>query len=396
MLKPNFDQAEFLKDYWQRKPILIKNFFSNFEDYTNPEELLEIACINAVDSRIVMTRPEYCVAERYSLTQGPFDADSPLPALTEKNWSLLVQSAELWIPDLQEMIRAFGFLPRWRIEDIMVSLATQGGGVGPHFDQYDVFLVQGLGQRTWCIGERIDLTAPHTSPADTVSDLNLIDEFEINQQFTVENGDVLYIPPGYTHWGISQTPSLCYSVGFRAPSNAEMIESFSNRVMELLTESQRLTDHTTPAMRDSAEITTMDWQHAWEVVAGLLANKGAFLRAFGSLVTEAKSPEFIEPLDDEVHIEELLAFRGPTVELVRNPASRLAYAVQTDSDPVLLFADGESYELDRIFLPAVRALCADEPENLFDISALWQTDEIRALICRLVQSGALWLTERED
>ena len=175
-----------------------------------------------------------------------------------------------------------------------------------------------------------------------------------------------------------------------------MIESFSNRVMELLTESQRLTDHTTPAMRDSAEITAKDWQHAWEVVAGHLANKGAFLRAFGSLVTEAKSPEFIEPLDDEVHIEELLAFRGPTVELVRNPASRLAYAVQADSDPLLLFVDGESYELDRICLPAVRALCADELENLFDISDLWQTDESRALICRLVQSGALWLTERED
>ncbi|MEC7685508.1 MAG: cupin domain-containing protein, partial [Pseudomonadota bacterium] len=114
MLKPNVDKAEFLKDYWQKKPILIKNFFSNFENYTNPEELLEIACIDTVDSRIVTTRPEYCVAERYSLTQGPFDADSPLPALTEKNWSLLVQSAELWIPDLQEMIRAFGFLPRWR------------------------------------------------------------------------------------------------------------------------------------------------------------------------------------------------------------------------------------------------------------------------------------------
>ena len=149
-------------------------------------------------------------------------------------------------------------------------------------------------------------------------------------------------------------------------------------------------------MRDSAEITAKDWQHAWEEVAGHLANKGAFLRAFGSLVTEAKSPEFIEPLDDEVHIEELLAFRRPTVELVRNPASRLAYAVQADSDPLLLFVDGESYELDRICLPAVRALCADEPENLFDISDLWQPDESRALICRLVQSGALWLTERED
>ena len=395
MLKPNVDQAEFLKNYWQKKPIFIKKFFSNFEDYTNPEELLEISCSNAVDSRIVTTRPEYCVAERYCLTQGPFDADS-LPALTEKNWSLLVQSAELWIPDLQEMIRAFGFLPRWRIEDIMVSFGTQGGGVGPHFDQYDVFLVQGFGQRTWCIGDRIDPTAPHKSAADTASDLNLIDEFRVNQQFTSESGDVLYIPPGYPHWGISQSPSLCYSVGFRAPSHAEMIESFSNRVMELLTESQRLTDHTTPAMRDSAEITTKDWQHAWEVVAGLLSNKGAFLRAFGSLVTEAKLPEFIEPIDDEVHVEELLAFGGPAVELVRNPASRFAFAVQTDSEPVLLFVDGESYELDRICLPAVRALCTDELENLFDISDLWQTEESRALICRLVQSGALWLTEKED
>ncbi len=116
----------------------------------------------------------------------------------------------------------------------------------------------------------------------------------------------------------------------------------------------------------------------------------------GRLLTEAKSPEFIEPLDDEVHIEELLAFRGPTVELVRNPVSRFAYTVQTGSEPVLLFVDGESYELDRICLPAVRALCADALENLFDISEPWQTDESRALICRLVQSGALWLTEKED
>ena len=175
-----------------------------------------------------------------------------------------------------------------------------------------------------------------------------------------------------------------------------MIESFSNRVMELLTESQRLTDHTTPAMRDSAEITTKDWQHAWEVVAGLLANKGAFLQAFGGLVTEAKSPEFIEPLAGEVNIDELLAFRGPTVELVRNPASRFAYTVQTDSDPVLLFVDGESYELDRTCLSTVRTLCADELENIFNVSDLWQTGESRSLICRLVQSGALWLAEKED
>ena len=396
MLKPNFDKVEFLKDYWQKKPILLKNFFNDFDHYTNPEELLEIACIDSAESRIVTTRPEYCVAERYALTQGPF-APASLPAVTEKNWSLLVQSAELWIPDLQEMIRAFGFLPRWRIEDIMVSFATQGGGVGPHLDNYDVFLVQGLGQRTWCVGGRVvDRTAPHRSLVSSASDLNLLDKFQSNQKFTVENGDVLYIPPGYTHWGISHSPSLCYSVGFRAPSNAEMIESLSNRVINTLTESHRLTDHTTPAMRDSAEITAQDWQRAWEVVAALLTNKNAFLRAFGSLVTEAKSPEFIEPLADDVNIDELLAFKGQAVELVRNPASRFAYTVNTDSEPALLFVDGESYELDRTCLPAVRTLCADGLENIFDISDLWQSCECRAMICRLVQSGALWLAEKED
>ena len=395
MLKPNFDKIEFLEDYWQKKPIFIKNFFKNFDNYTNPEQLLEIACIDAAESRVVTTRPEYCFAERYSLTQGPFDFDS-LPAITEQNWSLLVQSAELWIPDLQEMIRAFGFLPRWRIEDIMVSFATQGGGVGPHFDQYDVFLVQGLGKRTWCVGERVDLASPHQSLASSALDLNLIDEFEVNQKFSLENGDVLYIPPGYTHWGTSQSPSLCYSVGFRAPSHAELIESFSNRVMETLNESRRLTDHTTPAMRDSAEITAKDWQRAWEAVAQLLANKNAFLRAFGSLVTEAKSPELIEPLADECNVDELAAFKGQAVELVRNPASRFAYTVHTDSCSMLLFVDGESYELDRTCLPAVSALCADELENIFDVTDLWQSDECRALVCRLVRSGALWLAEKED
>ena len=288
MLKPNFDQAEFLKDYWQQKPILIKNFFSNFEDYTNPEELLEIACINAVDSRIVTTRPEYCVAERYSLTQGPFDADSPAcPNGKELEFARSVSRTvdsrsagddpSLWLSAPLAYRRHHGVVSHsgWRCR--------------PHFDQYDVFLVQGLGQRTWCIGERIDLTAPHTSLADTASGLNLIDEFEVNQQFTVKAGCSLY-SSGLHPLGNFPNSSLCYSVGFRAPSNAEMIESFSNRVMELLTESQRLTDHTTPAMRDSAEITAKDWQHAWEVVAGHLANKGAFLRAFGSLVTEANRP----------------------------------------------------------------------------------------------------------
>ena len=394
MLTPNFDKTEFLKSYWQQKPILIRGFFSKLVGFISPDRLLEIACSAAAESRIVITHPKESGTDRYALVHGPFELTS-LPAMSDENWTLLVQSAELWIPDLKQMIQAFEFLPRWRIEDVMLSFATPGGGVGPHFDQYDVFLVQGLGQRTWHVGDQVDLTKQPPNLLSTASDLNLINEIEVKHEFTLVNGDVLYIPAGYTHWGVSQTPSLCYSVGFRAPSYAEMIESFSNRVIDELTESQRFTDHTDSEMRDSAEIGENDWQRAWEIVSGLLTDQGEFLHAFGSLVTEVKYPELVEPLTDEVIPEELIAFKGKAVELVRNPASRFAYLLQADPKPLLLFVDGKVYELEKVHLPAIRQLCASEFANIYDISELWCSVDSLGLVCQLVQSGALWLTETE-
>ena len=394
MLTPNFDKTEFLQSYWQQKPILIRGFFSKLKEFISPDGLLELACITAAESRIVITRPNESGTDRYALLHGPFELTS-LPALSKENWTLLVQSAELWIPDLKQMIQAFEFLPRWRIEDVMLSFATPGGGVGPHFDQYDVFLVQGLGQRTWHVGDQIDLTKGSSNLLSTASDLNLVNKIEVKHKFTLVNGDVLYIPAGYTHWGVSQTPSLCYSVGFRAPSYADMIESFSNRVMDNLMESQRFTDHTDSEMRDSAEIGENDLQRAWEIVSGLLTDQRGFLHAFGSLVTEVKYPELVEPLTDEVTPEELIAFKGQAVELVRNPASRFAYSFQAEPSPLLLFVDGKAYELEKVHLPAIRQLCATEFEDIYDISELWRSVECLGLVCQLVQSGALWLTETE-
>ena len=392
MLRPNFNKAEFFDLYWQKKPILISNFFSKIGEFTSPKELVELACNAAADSRIVTTHPSELGINRYALTRGPFEPTS-LPALSDGNWTLLLQSAELWIPDLQEMMQAFEFLPRWRIEDVMVSFATAGGGVGPHFDQYDVFLVQGAGQRTWYVGDKIDLKQQHPSLLKTTTGLNLINEIEVKHDFTLVNGDVLYIPAGYAHWGISQSPSTCYSVGFRAPSYAELIESFSNRVMDQLTESQRFADQTDSKMSDSAEIAEKDWQHAWKIAIGYLMDQSVFLDAFGSLVTEVKYPELIEPLTEEVTPEELISFRGQAVELLRNPASRFAYSVRAERARLVLFVDGEVYELDKKNQPAIRQLCASELEDIFEINGLWHSAEGLGLVCQLVQAGALYLAE---
>jgi 50S ribosomal protein L16 3-hydroxylase len=316
--------------------------------------------------------------------------------LQDSDWTLLIQAAELWIPGLQQLIEQFSFLPRWRIDDIMVSYAASGGGVGPHSDQYDVFLVHGAGQRRWRLGPKITEGAASEALLSTDSGLKLLREMKVEQDVTLTSGDVLYIPPGYGHWGVATSPGFCYSVGFRAPSRAEMIEGFSDRLMAASTESDRFTDVDGLQVPDNGELTPAQWQTAWQSLHASLDDPQAFLLAFGCLVTAPKYPELIETLTDPVHAEELLRYRDQGIALVRNPASRLVLAADTPAAEPLLFVDGEIYPCSAELVPGIRKLCAVSPENTFEIAELWAQEVGQALICRLVQEGALWLAEAED
>ena len=391
MLKQSFDTARFLSEYWQKKPLVIRNFFDSFEDFAELTELLQLAQEAAVESRLVRCNEDL----GYQLQQGPFTAGE-LPLLQDSDWTLLIQAAELWIPELQQLIEQFSFLPRWRIDDIMVSYAASGGGVGPHSDQYDVFLVHGAGQRRWRLGPKITGGAASEAPLSTDSGLKLLREMKVEQDVTLTSGDVLYIPPGYGHWGVATSPGFCYSVGFRAPSRAEMIEGFSDRLMAASTESDRFTDVDGLQVPDNGELTPAQWQTAWQSLHASLDDPQAFLLAFGCLVTAPKYPELIETLTDPVHAEELLRYRDQGIALVRNPASRLVLAADTPAAEPLLFVDGEIYPCSAELVPGIRKLCAVSPENTFEIAELWAQEVGQALICRLVQEGALWLAEAED
>ena len=391
MPKQSFDTARFLSEYWQKKPLVIRNFFDSFEDFAALTELLQLAQEAAVESRLVRCNKDL----GYQLQQGPFTAGE-LPSLQDSDWTLLIQAAELWIPELQQLIEQFSFLPRWRIDDIMVSYAASGGGVGPHSDQYDVFLVHGAGQRRWRLGPKITEDAASGALHSTDSGLKLLREMEVEQDATLTSGDVLYIPPGYGHWGVATSPGFCYSVGFRAPSRAEMIEGFSDRLMAASTESDRFTDVDGLQVPDNGELTPAQWQTAWQSLHASLDDPQAFLLAFGCLVTAPKYPELIETLTDPVHAEELLRYRDQGIALVRNPASRLVLAADTPAAEPLLFVDGEIYPCSAELVPGIRKLCAVSPENTFEIAELWAQEVGQALICRLVQEGALWLAEAED
>lgn len=215
--------SQFLAEYWQKKPLLIKQAIPNFKGLLSPDELAGLACEDDVQARIVEFKKG-----KWSAKHGPFDEDdfAKLPEKTtpNHNWTLLVQSVNHFLPEADALLREFDFIPHARLDDLMVSYAPNGGGVGPHFDSYDVFLLQGQGKRLWRISEQTDLTLVEGAP------LRILKQFETAQEWLLEAGDMLYLPPHLAHWGIAVSDvaqdCMTYSIGFRAPKNQELATEF--------------------------------------------------------------------------------------------------------------------------------------------------------------------------
>ena len=215
----NISAQQFLAEYWQKKPLLIRNAIPNFQPPVDGNDLAGLALEPEVESRLV-------VGSDWQIEQGPFE-EQRFQALPERDWTLLVQAVDLWIPEVADILDHFGFLPRWRIDDIMVSYAADGGNVGPHYDNYDVFLLQGEGQRQWSVGGLCDQNSallPH-------SNLRILADEPSNQQWTLNCGDMLYLPPKYSHHGIAIGACTTYSIGFRAPTVTEMLDDLTTELM---------------------------------------------------------------------------------------------------------------------------------------------------------------------
>lgn len=216
MLKlPNQDTAaDFLEKYWQKRPLFMPRALPRLQPAVTRNELAWLATHDDVESRIVFVERSGN-ASRYRAENGPFDV-SFLQQLPKRDWTLLVHDVEKHIPQMRALFRAVPFIPDWRIDDLMVSFAAPGGGVGPHRDNYDVFLCQGIGVRNWCFSD-----ADIAADANASDDLALLNEFSGSDTDAVE-GDVLYLPPGVAHWGVAKRACLTYSIGMRAPEAADL------------------------------------------------------------------------------------------------------------------------------------------------------------------------------
>uniref|UniRef100_A0A0H3WW40 Cupin n=2 Tax=Pandoraea faecigallinarum TaxID=656179 RepID=A0A0H3WW40_9BURK len=203
-----------MKRYWHKRPLLIRQAIPGFAAPLSRDALFELAARDDVESRLVSH-----ARNRWQLNHGPFDAGD-LPPLTRKQWTLLVQGVNLHAPAIDALMQQFRFIPDARLDDVMISYATDGGGVGPHLDSYDVFLLQAHGKRRWRIGPQRDTTWRENVP------LRILEHFEAQEEWVLEPGDMLYLPPGYAHDGIAQGECMTYSIGFRAPLEQEMLQNF--------------------------------------------------------------------------------------------------------------------------------------------------------------------------
>ena len=304
---------QFCKRHWQKKPLLVRGAFPGFADLVSPDELAGLACDEGLKSRIVQQKKG-----RYSLTDGPFD-EATFASLPARDWTVLVQGVNHVVPDGERLLQAFSFLPHARLDDLMISYAAPGGGVGPHFDSYDVFLIQGQGRRRWQISAQSDRTLVAGAP------LRILEKFEAEQEWDLGPGDLLYLPPLYAHHGVALDECLTYSVGFRAPTARELVDRFLAWLPEQVTASGMYAD---PDIQPTTHPSAID-DRMVRKVAGMLAairwDEDTVGRFVGQYLSEPKPHISFEPprrpLGREVFARRVLE-RGVRLELTSQMLAR--------------------------------------------------------------------------
>ena len=273
----------FLNEYWHKKPLLVRGAIPAFTGLLSPNELAGLACEEDVQSRLVSFSKK-----QWHCEQGPFEEER-FAKLPKRDWTLLVQSVNHHMQEAIALLQQFNFIPHARLDDLMVSYAPDGGGVGPHFDSYDVFLLQGLGERLWRISAQTDLSLVEGAP------LRILKHFDTQQEWTLSAGDMLYLPPHLAHWGIAVGDCMTYSIGFRAPSAEELAGEFLNYLQENREFKGRYADSDLKLQAHPAEISSEMVSHVAAMISSLKWNEDDVADFLGQYLSEPKLDVVFDP-----------------------------------------------------------------------------------------------------
>ncbi|KQT11151.1 JmjC domain-containing protein [Ramlibacter sp. Leaf400] len=359
---------QFMKRHWQRKPLLVRGAIPGMKPLLERNALFALAAQDEVESRLVEQHDD----GRWSLRSGPF-ARRALPPLARPRWTLLVQGVDLHVDAAHELLQRFRFVPEARLDDLMVSYATDAGGVGPHFDSYDVFLLQAQGRRRWRFGRQEDLTLREGVP------LKVLERFEPQEEHVLEAGDMLYLPPRYAHDGIAEGEDCqTYSIGFRSPRRGELARELLQRLAEDAAETAGdglYRDAVQTAVREPGAIPGELERFAHDALKAALKDPHALARALGEYLSEPKANVWFDTGDTPRRLRSVVLDRR----------TRMLY------DGRHLFVNGESWRASGPDARLMRKLADErrlEPGDLARAS-----DEALELLAAWCESG--WLHEGE-
>ncbi len=327
---------QFLSEYWQKKPLLVRGALTDVGPHVDFDVLAELSLNDEVESRLIENR-----AGKWRVEHGPF-RPSRFTRLPETDWTILVQGVNQHLPHVADILWSFDFLPFARLDDLMISYAPPGGTVGPHFDSYDVFLLQVGGRKSWKISGQDDIELVDGAP------IKILKHFREDEEFVVEHGDLLYLPPKYAHYGVAQEPGMTYSIGFRAPSVQELATQFLIHLQDTVCLDGMYADPDLQPQAEPALIGEAMIDQVTDMLKRIEWNRDTVADFLGRYLTEPKAQVFYESPDDELdedEFAEMARARGLVLDL----KSQILFTATN------CYVNGELLEIPAADLPAWRA-----------------------------------------
>ena len=372
--------GEFLSRHWQKEPLLVRGALRDWRVPVTLEQLIALARRPDVASRLI-TMPTQ--DRSWSVRRGPFPAGE-LERLAETGWTLLVQEMDRCVESFAELLERFRFIPNWRIDDVMVSYAPDGGGVGPHIDRYDVFLVQASGRRRWRITSR-PLEQERLLPD---VELPVLKEFEPDREWMLEPGDMLYLPPRIAHEGVALGHSVTCSVGFRTPDPRELSAGFLRQLPPAAFDAIRFADPDLEPTEKIGEIPADARRRLRESAQRLFSDPAGFDRWLGRFVTEPRRNDRPGERAQALTMGELKNLLDRGGRLRRSAAPHFAWH-REDDGAVQLFVGGESYDLGHGTEPAAELLCGRQQLDGSVLGPLVAQNPFAGIFVDLVLRGFL-------
>ncbi len=369
---------EFLQQYWQKKPVLIKQAIKDFSSPVSAEELAGLACDESFESRIILEKDGQ---HPWELKTGPFKQDD-FARLPATHWTLLIQDIEKHLPELSYIIEAFHFIPDWRLDDLMISYAPEHGSVGPHVDAYDVFLLQAQGKRHWKINTQIDQSADILDDTD----LKILKDFSCEQEWILEPGDMLYLPPGVAHYGVALGDCITYSIGFRAPSHRQLLQHYLQTVIENIPENAFYTDPNLDRQQNPHQITEQNIERLKQTISDYLSLDKELLKYWaGTLLSESKELFQTDGIDEQTTLTEFIDQWQSKQALYRNTALKFLYIV--DDISINFYIDGQVFNATTELSQQAEWLCSAVHINYPELGHIEHRDALLSLMYDLYCHG---------